>query len=264
MPTTPSGIYWESRGTVTAPAVLLIEGYTGQLIGWREGFCDLLLAQGLRVLRMDNRDVGLSRREDENYMIADMADDVVDVIADAALGKVTIVGQSMGGLIAQHTALEYPDVVTGLVLFYTTPVIDDIDPGVFSAEIPLPRNRQDAIAAFLEGDRSTASPAWGYDETWKRKLASLMFDRAPDHSGLHRQRTAVAQLPDLRPRLADLTMPVALIHGRDDALIKPRGSERITELVPHAEMHLYPGMGHEVAPALWEDFAGIITRIAVP
>ncbi|BCW33865.1 hypothetical protein NtRootD5_41960 (plasmid) [Arthrobacter sp. NtRootD5] len=45
MPTTPSGIYWESQGPVAAPAVLLIEGYTGQLIGWRDAFCDLLLAQ---------------------------------------------------------------------------------------------------------------------------------------------------------------------------------------------------------------------------
>ncbi|BCW86642.1 hydrolase (plasmid) [Arthrobacter sp. NicSoilE8] len=263
MPTTPSGIYWESQGPVAAPAVLLIEGYTGQLIGWRDAFCDLLLAQGLRVLRMDNRDVGLSRREDGNYMIADMADDVVDVIADADLGKITIVGQSMGGLIAQHTALGYPNMVTGLVLFYTTPVLDDIDPGILTAEIPRPQHREDAIASFLEGDRATASPAWGYDEAWKRELAGRMFDRAPDRSGLSRQRNAVALLPDLRPRLTELTMPVALIHGRDDALIRARGSLRIAEVVPQAELHLYPGMGHEIAPALWDEFVAIITRIAV-
>jgi pimeloyl-ACP methyl ester carboxylesterase len=89
-----------------------------------------------------------------------------------------------------------------------------------------------------------------------------MFDRDPDRSGFQYQRAAVASMPDLTPRLGELHMPVAVIHGRDDAQIGPRGSERIAAHVPHAELHLYPGMGHEIAPALWDDFARIITRTA--
>lgn len=264
MPTTPSGMYWDTRGPSSAPAVLLLEGHTGQLIGWREQFCDLLVAAGLRVLRMDNRDAGLSRHERAGYQVADMANDVRDVTHDAGLNQVTIVGQSMGGMIAQHVALDHPELVAGLVLFYTTPDIADIDPAILTAEVTLAETREEAITAFLDGDRSTASPGWEYDEEWKRELAGRMFDRDPDRSGYRYQRAAVASMPDLSPRLSQLQMPVALIHGRDDAQIAPRGSERIAAQIPHAELHLYPGMGHEIAPALWGDFQRIITRIAVP
>lgn len=262
MPTTSSGMYWDTRGPAHAPAVLLLEGHTAQLIGWREEFCDLLVTRGLHVLRMDNRDVGLSRHEQAPYEIADMAGDVRDVIDDAGLERVTIVGQSMGGLIAQHVALDYPESVAGLVLFYTTSEIRDIDPLVLATEIRIPESREDAVAAFLSGDRATTSPAWGYDEEWKRELADRMFDRDPDRSGLRYQQAAIAGMPDITVRLERLEIPVALIHGRADATIAPRGSERIAEHIPQAELHLYPGMGHEIAPALWDDFARIIARVA--
>ena len=262
MPTTSSGMYWDTRGPEKAPAVLLLEGHTGQLIGWREEFCDLLVAQGLRVLRMDNRDAGLSRHERSEYQIADMADDVRDVITHAGLSQVTLVGQSMGGMIAQHAALNFPELVAGLVLFYTTPDISDIAADILTTEVVLSETREQAIAAFLDGDRGTASPAWGYDEEWKRELAGRMFDRDPDRSGYRYQRAAVAGMPDLTPRLHHIQVPVALIRGRADAQISPRGSERIAHQVRQAELHLYAGMGHEIAPALWEDFVSIITRIA--
>ena len=255
-------MYWDTRGPVDAPAILLLEGHTAQLIGWRDEFCDRFVARGFRVLRMDNRDAGLSRHEKAPYEIADMADDVIDVLNDAELSQATIVGQSMGGMIAQHVALHYPDRVNGLVLFYTTPDISDIDPEILATEIAVSHTREEAIAAFLEGDRSTASPAWGYDEDFKRDLAGRMFDRDPDPSGFQYQRAAIAAMPDLTPRLGKLQMPVALIHGRADAQIAPRGSERIAAHVRHAELHLYPGMGHEIAPALCDDFERIIIRTA--
>jgi pimeloyl-ACP methyl ester carboxylesterase len=262
MPTTPTGMYWESRGSEDAPPVLLIEGFTGQLIGWREAFCDLLAAADLRVLRMDNRDIGRSRHEPvpSAYTIADMANDVVDVVTDAGLSQVTLVGQSMGGMIAQHTALDHPDIVAGAVLFYTTPTLADITPDVLAAEPAQPTTREEAIAAFLEGDSGTTSPAYGYDNAWKRELAGRMWDRDPSWAGIRNQREAIRRLKDLQPRLSELTIPVSLIHGRDDALISPRGSLRIAEHVPRSELHLYPGMGHEIAPALWPDYVNIIAR----
>jgi hypothetical protein len=52
-------------------------------------------------------------------------------------------------------------------------------------------------------------------------------------------------------------------HGPERRRDRARGSERIAGLVPYAELHLYPGMGHEIAPALWDEFGNIITRIAV-
>ncbi|WP_455835588.1 alpha/beta fold hydrolase, partial [Pseudarthrobacter siccitolerans] len=229
MPTTPTGIYWESQGPGDGHPVLLLEGYTGQLIGWREEFCAMLTARGLQVLRMDNRDVGLSRHEPEGatYTIADMADDVRDVIYSAQISRATIVGQSMGGMIAQLVGLNHPDVVAGLVLFYTTPSITDINENVFESQIVVPQTREEAIEVFMAGNRDTASPAYTYDEPGQRLLAGHMYDRDPDQSGLSRQREAIRQMPDLTERLQELKVPVALIHGKDDALISHRGSLRL-------------------------------------
>ncbi|VXB52274.1 Putative hydrolase [Arthrobacter sp. 9V] len=262
MPTTTSGVYWDSQGPCDGPPVLLLEGYTGQLIGWREEFCTMLTDKGLRVLRMDNRDIGLSRHEPEGttYTIADMANDVREVIDSADIDQVTIVGQSMGGLIAQHVALNHPEVVAGLVLFYTTPTRMDINENVFEGDILIPRTRDEAIEFFLEGNRNTMSPSYGYDESAQRQLAGQMYDRAPDQSGIPRQREAIRQMPDLTERLPEITVPAALIHGKDDLLISHQGTMRLWHQLPHAELHLYPGLGHEIARALWSDFAEIITR----
>lgn len=264
MPTTSSGMYWDSRGHEDDPAILLLEGYTGQLLGWRDEFCDLLVADGFRVIRMDNRDIGLSRHEaaGATYTIADMAGDVVDVLRDAQVTRATIVGQSMGGMIAQHVALDHPEVVDAVVLFYTTPTREIIPSDALQPDFIVPRTREEAIEAFIEANRATASPAYEYDEKAQRTLAGLMWDRDPDQSGISRQRHAVDNFADLRSRLHELAMPVALIHGRDDALIPPRGSLEITEKVAHAELHLYPGMGHEIAAPLWTAFTSIIARTA--
>ncbi|MEV4954063.1 alpha/beta fold hydrolase [Paenarthrobacter nitroguajacolicus] len=262
MPTTTSGVYWDSQGPSDGPPVLLLEGYTGQLIGWREEFCTMLTDKGLRVLRMDNRDVGLSRHEPEGttYTIADMANDVREVIDSAHIDQATIVGQSMGGLIAQHVALNHPEVVAGLVLFYTTPTVKDIDENVFEGDIVIPRTRDEAIEVFLEGNRNTISPAYDYDEPAQRLLAGQMYDRDPDQSGIPRQREAIRKMPDLTERLPEITVPAALIHGQDDLLISHQGTLRLWHQLPHAELHLYPGLGHEIARALWPEFGAIITR----
>jgi len=260
MPTTAAGIHWDDRGPATAPPVLLIEGLSGQMIGWRDAFCDLLVHKGLRVLRMDNRDAGLSRHESGPYSINDMATDAIDVLDDAGIERVTLVGQSMGGMITQHAALNHPERVAGAVLFYTTPTVRDVNPGALVPTMVAPTSKAQAIEAFLDADKATTSPAYGYDLEWKTELAGLMFDRNPDRSGIARQQNAVAAMPDLIPRLGTLKIPVALIHGRADELIHPRGSVRLMEELPQAELHLFAGMGHEVAPALWPDFAHIIAR----
>jgi len=166
----------------------------------------------------------------------------------------------MGGLIAQHVALNHPDRVAGLALFYTTPNITDVSEGVFQGEVVIPQTHAEAIEVFLAGSKDTASPAYAYDEEAQRLLASQMYHRNPDQSGVPRQRNAVRQMPDLSCRLSKITVPVALIHGRDDALISAQGSLRIAEQVPQAELHLYPGLGHEIARPLWPDFMAIIER----
>ena len=121
-------IYYEDMGDPNDPAVLLIMGLGAQLLLWRKGFCERLVNQGLRVIRYDNRDVGLSSKlEAANrrqgapadgavllgthspsvYTLENMADDAAALLDHLSIEKAHIVGGSMGGMIAQIFAARY-------------------------------------------------------------------------------------------------------------------------------------------------------------
>src|SRR5689334_8044620 len=128
----PSGeidIAYEDMSDPNDPAVLLIMGLGAQLLLWRKAFCEKLVDQGLRVIRYDNRDVGLStklkgRRSSASwvpsmvrsffglsspaaYTLEDMADDAVALLDHLGIEKAHIVGASMGGMIAQIFAARH-------------------------------------------------------------------------------------------------------------------------------------------------------------
>jgi pimeloyl-ACP methyl ester carboxylesterase len=104
-------IYYETRGPRDGIPILLVQGFTWQLIGWREGFCQTLVDRGALVILYDNRDVGLSQKfggpndYDGGYSLADMASDGFAVLDDLGLESAHVVGASMGGMIAQIMAL---------------------------------------------------------------------------------------------------------------------------------------------------------------
>ena len=108
----------------------MVQGFTWQLIGWREGFCQTFVDRGAFVILYDNRDVGLSQKfggpddYDGGYGLADMASDGFAVLDDLGLASAHVVGASMGGMIAQTMALSQPSRVRSLNLIYTAPSID--------------------------------------------------------------------------------------------------------------------------------------------
>jgi pimeloyl-ACP methyl ester carboxylesterase len=265
-------IYFETAGDEAHPPVVLIEGLGAQMIGWRDGFVDQLVERGLHVIRLDNRDVGLSEMlgsRDEHladYALADMAADVAHVLDALKLPSAHIVGQSMGGAIAQTLAIKQPDRVSSMVLIYTTPAIEP----AFLGEVLLQGaadfapseslSRDEAVAAYVDVQRMSGSPAYEFDEVWLRELGGLSFDRAYRPDGILRQLSVMLRSEDRRADLAAITIPVAIIHGRDDRLVRPEASIEMARLMPTAELHLYPGLGHQVAKPLWGEFATIIER----
>src|SRR3954463_4618598 len=128
-------IEWEERGPSSGEAILLVMGLGAQLIAWRDGFCDLLVEHGYRVIRFDNRDSGLStfttgtppglgglasslllrrRGRAVRYTLSDMADDAVAVLDAAGVRRAHVVGASLGGMIAQTMAIDHPERVASL------------------------------------------------------------------------------------------------------------------------------------------------------
>src|SRR5436190_17004740 len=141
MPKTANGdvsIYYETFGNDNDPVLLLVNGLGSQCINFKEAFCELFAAEGFRVVRFDNRDVGLSShlKGGPKYTVDDMADDGVAVLDAVGADAAHIAGWSIGGMIVQAMALRHPHRVLSLT-------------SVMSAPGPIPGEREpDVIAAF--------------------------------------------------------------------------------------------------------------------
>ncbi len=275
MPYAQSGtarIYYEVMGDPAAPPILFVGGFSAQIIGWQEDFCRLIVAKGFRAIRFDNRDVGLSQMFDgtdghsPGYTLHDMAEDGFAILDHLGIDRAHIVGQSMGGMIAQSMAGSRPERTISLTLVFTAPYISvEYLPPL--AEVPnMTFDRVDRatfIERIVEEQRLNATDIYPFEEAWVREFAEISYDRAHAPEGVVRQLGAM--LTDIGQPFTDhtrLTMPVALIHGRDDGRVTAAGSLELARLIPHAELHLYPGMGHFVVQPLWAEFIDIIARTA--
>ena len=275
MPHAPRGnakIWYEALGDPAAPALLFIGGFSAQYFGWPDDFCQLFVEHGFRVIRFDNRDVGLSQQFDgrdghlPGYTVHDMAGDGFAVLDHLGLDAAHVVGQSMGGMIAQAMASDRPDRVLSLALVYTAPWIDVgfLPPLATVDQLELaPVSRDAFIDIMVASARFHATDAYPLDEAWARDEAQRGYDRAYTPAGVERQLRAM--LTDLGAPFADparLAMPVVLIHGLDDRQVHVSASRELARLLPHAEVHLYPGMGHFLPRALWQECRDIVTRSA--
>ena len=265
-------IYYETRGSSGGIPILFVQGFTWQLIGWREGFCQRFVDRGAFVILYDNRDVGLSQKfggpddYDGGYSLADMARDGFSVLDDLGLASAHVVGASMGGMIAQIMALAQPSRVRSLNLIYTAP---SMDPRYFvqqeaQAAVPSGKRlkREEALKEFVERERASASTAYPYDEQWVRELGSRMYDRCYAPDGILRQLCAMLRWAPTPDALGGLGMPSSIIHGRADGRIRAEAALDIGCVLKNSELHIYPGLGHEIPAPLWDEFATIIMRTA--
>jgi pimeloyl-ACP methyl ester carboxylesterase len=210
----------------------------------------------LRVIRFDNRDVGRSSRlEGVDYELTDMAGDVVALIEALGVGPVHLVGQSMGGMIAQIVALESPESLATLALLYSAPgpsYITGRDLIEGNAAMPAPVTREDAIRRFVENQiKICGSPGYPPDREWLRELAATSLDRGYDQASADRQAKAILGDADRTDRLDSLVVPTTIVHGTSDRLIDPAASEVLHERIPGATLRLHKGMGHELPRPLW-------------
>ena len=259
-------LWYEVSGPEDGEPLVLIHGLGAQLIAWYPGFCRVLEEHGFRVIRFDNRDVGLSSKLDHGaeYDLSDMAGDVVGLLDALALRSVHLVGQSMGGLVAQLVAASYPERIRSLCTIYSAPspayLLKD-DPEVRAVlEQPPATDRESAIRQWIHSERISGLD--GLEEAWVEELAAAIYDRSYCPSEFERQARALRRCPDLTDRLGSVSVPTVVIHGRDDRLISFLGDIATAVAIPDAELHVYADMGHQVRPDLWSDFARVIARNA--
>ena len=265
-------IAYETFGDRANPPVLLVMGLATQMLGWPDGFCEQLAGRGHYVVRFDNRDIGLSTHLHDApkadihavaagdtrtaaYRLADMARDAVGLLDVLGLDSVHLVGASMGGMIAQTIAIEYPERVLSLTSIMSTTgdravgAPSEAAVGVLLA--PPARTREEAMEQAVAGARVVGSPGFDRDEDDIRERAGRSFDRAHDPAGVGRQFAAILASPDRTERLGEIRAPTVVIHGTGDALINVDGGQATAAAIPGAELVLVDGMGHDLPRGVW-------------
>lgn len=247
-------LYWESFGPVGRPTLILVNGLGNQCPSFRDEFCAALVGEGFRVVRFDNRDVGLSSECSDEYTLSDMASDVVAVMDSVGVERAHVMGFSLGGMIVQTLAIEHPSrLVSATSVMSTTGDPDVGHPTAEARTLLLAKgstDRQGAVDAHLAGQRVWGSP--GHVE-WdvQAELAARLFDRACRPEGVARQYRAARRDGSRSQRLSSIEVPFLVIHGDADTLIDVSGGRRTARTVPHARYVEIEGMGHDWPRHFW-------------
>lgn len=264
-------IEYDELGPKDGTPLLFINGFGSQMTSWPDEFRQGLAAAGLRIIRFDNRDVGLSqkwdgivpdvraaldavragKKPDVPYVLNDMAADAAGLLDALGIDSAHISGCSMGGMIAQLVALNHPEKTRSLISIFSTtsdPSLPPSSPEALAAlTTPAPSTDRDAVIAHsLKGRRSYASTAWPFDEARLSKLIGASYDRMFYPQGSARQYAAILASPPRTERLKSLKVPTLVLHGSADTLIRPEGGRHTAQVIPGAEYHEIEGWGHDM------------------
>lgn len=281
------------HGPDSGEPLLMIMGLGMQLIAWPEGLVEQLVAQGFRVIRFDNRDVGLSQPFDQlgkpniplaallhtlrlpvqaPYQIADLARDAVGVLDALWLPKAHVCGASMGGMVAQHLGFAHASRVKSLTLMMTT-----------SGHRSLPKESLKVRRAMLSRPRPGSTPEQKFENVLDhyvslygvigspgyppeprqlRERIARGIRRAFRPQAVARQLVAIAADRHRAERLPRITAPTLVIHGEHDALIPVAAAHDLARRIPGARLEIIPGWGHDLPEALWPRLAAEIAATA--
>lgn len=261
--TATATLSYDTVGDPSHPPLLLIQGLGAQSLGWHPDLCRMLADAGYHVIRPDNRDVGLSQKFPAgDYTLGEMAVDTAGLIIALGLGPVHVVGQSMGGMIAQELMIRFPRLIRTAALIYTCAHPDRINTDAVTERgeslTVAPTTREEAIAMYLENEAYCASPAYPPDTSWLAELGGQMYDRDPASDAVTRQFAAILTSRDRRPLLPSVDIPTAIITGDSDRLIDPEASTELHHLLPHSTLTVHRGMGHSLPQPLWTDIVASV------
>ena len=282
-------IEYESFGPADRDAVLLIMGFSAQLTMWPTELCEELVSRGYRVIRYDNRDVGLSAKLEAKgipdmeklfgalmtgaaveapYSLDDMAADAAGLLDALKIERAHIVGASMGGMIAQLVAANHPEKTLSLTSIMSNTGNPDLPQGspeamgALLAPAPAPDDIEAIIARGINTWKVIGSPGYPTDDQQLRQWVMRDAKRSYYPQGVTRQFAAIVANGDRRPKLKTIKAPTVVLHGADDPLVPVAGGKDTADNIPGAELRVIPGMGHDFPLGLVPVFADAIEAAA--
>lgn len=275
---------YDEFGNADDPVILLIMGLGTQMIAWPVEFCEGLAQRGYRVVRFDNRDIGLSEKMDSAespnliklaalsrlklptkvpYKLHDMAEDAVGLMDALDIGSAHIVGASMGGMIAQLVAGIYPFRVLSLTSIMSSSGHRALPGPKREVAMHMVRRPRNADAAALQDYgvrtwRLIGSPAYQPTDEALREKLSASYQRSYYPAGYTRQMAAIMGSGDRVSLLKKILAPTLVIHGKADVLVPVACGIDTARHVNGARLELIEGMGHDLPKELLGHFVELI------
>ena len=275
-------IEYELQGS--GEPLLLVMGLGGQLTDWPQDFVDLIAAQGFQVIRLDNRDSGLStefsgpaptnwqvaksvlfrRPMQSEYLLSDMAADAAGLLDTLDIDSAHVVGVSMGGMIAQTLAIEHPERVRSVTSVMSTTGNRKVGQPTMRLIRKFARRKpatlETAIDDAVETFREISGPA--FDEQEFREISKSSIARSFRPIGTGRQTAAIMASGDRTEQLRRLDVPTLVVHGLVDPLVRPSGGIATADAVPGSRLLMFNDMGHDLPRARWVEMAEAIAANA--
>lgn len=280
-------IYYETFGGRQNPAILLIMGLDAQCIIYGENIINPLVESGFYVIRFDNRDIGLSTWMNDTwhisrpYLLQDMAKDSVELLDFLQIKQAHIIGVSMGGMIAQHIAIDFPEKVLSLTSimssgFTLNPIIaSKFRQKLIFRLVPFLIKRfyfknkysehKVSVGSYMATYRRLRGKRFEFNEAYFREVftESIEGRKGQNPRARYQQFCAIVASGSRLKKLGQIKAPTLVIHGTDDPLVNPKHAEIYAPLIPNSKLLMIKGMGHELPKgALLEILPEIIRHIS--
>ena len=279
---------YEEFGDPNHPAIVLIMGLGTQMISWPDAFCTMLADKGYRVIRFDNRDIGLSQKiaTDRSvnlaklfiqqrlglkvtapYTLRDMALDTIGVLDFLEIDKAHWVGASMGGMIAQLLAAEHPERTLTLTSIMSTTGRKSLPQAPLKViRQMMSRPSADKEHEYLKHAMKTwaliGSPDYPPEKEELKQRILRAMRRSSYPAGYRNQVAAIIECGDRRGVLHRIDCPTLVIHGKADVLVPVEGGIETAKNIKGAQLELIAGMGHDLPRQLLPKFVRLIDQLA--
>jgi len=259
--------------------VVLIMGAANDALSWPLDFISVFTEAGYRVVRYDHRGTGLTTSKKgwdrkDPYTLSDMARDPLVILDTLGMEKAHFVGASMGGMIAQLVAIEHPERILSLTsIMSSANIFDDtlsqtdpeILPKMISAVVKhgILSGKKGKIKLQLVHKKILMGDATGNIAV--EPLAEAAFYNLTERNGYHfktgrHHQKAIAQSGSRYDALAQLRIPVLVVHGKQDPVIPIAHGKKMAETVPDADSLWLNNMGHDLPETLLDTIAKRIIK----
>lgn len=244
-------LYYEQHGE--GEDLVLIYGLGGHSGGWRLQVP--AFSKHFKVTVFDNRGAGRSDAPDEPYTVQQMAADTVSLLDALEIDRAHIMGMSMGGLIAQEMAINYPDRVNHLVLACTRARASEVRQFGGEAFADCIRRGMDRSAVTLLRMPWVMTPAFMADE--RKVLNYLEFvqrEPYPMKPHAYLRQSAAAVEANTIDRLNMIKSPTLVLVGAEDILTPVHESEIVANGIPASILKVLTRGGHGFLAEYYQEF----------